>query len=307
MNRPKVVLDCDPGIDDAFAIMCALRFCELEAVTTVSGNVPVQATTRNALYLLELAGRSDIPVFRGAEQPLRVPPAFADDVHGSSGLGAAPAPTPGRGHEPGSAVDALAHLSSSVDAVIATGPLTNIAALIEQYPHEAASIPVLHWMGGSTSVGNITNYGEFNAWADPHAVDVVFGSAIPVIMYGLQLTHQVRMTDHHVDLLVEGGSATAIALADFLRFYTLHGAKDGLGQPMHDPCAVLGATHATLFSGNDANMVVITADSERRGQTVPTNSADADSHTIHVVDCVDDERVLELIIEAATEPGLDVG
>ncbi len=301
-ERPRILLDCDPGIDDAFAIFCALRFTDLAAVTTVSGNVGVEHTTRNALYLLELA-EANVPVHRGAAFPLSVPAKFADRVHGATGLGDTPTPKPVSEENHTGAVEAILEFSAGGDAtIVAIGPLTNIALAIQEDPSIKDRIAHLHWMGGSTTAGNVTPLAEFNAWADPHAVDVAMSSGIALTMYGLNLTRQVRMGSTHAVALRDAGTPTSLQAADFLTFYESHSANDGLGQPMHDPCALLALTHPALFHIDVSPIVAHTSDDERRGMTVE-NSSETTTGTHHnIARRADAPSVIDLIIDAAIDP-----
>jgi inosine-uridine nucleoside N-ribohydrolase len=297
--RPRILLDCDPGIDDAFAIFCATRFTDLAAVTTVSGNVRIEHTTRNALYVLELAG-ADVPVYRGASVPLAVPAMFADQVHGVAGLGRDETPIPQRSQESIGAVEAILDFCEPGNAnIVATGPLTNIALAVQEDPTIASRISHLQWMGGSTTAGNTTPLAEFNAWADPHAVDVVLRSGIPLTMYGLNLTRQVRMTQEHITILEDAGTASSSPAASFLSFYGEHGANDGLGQPMHDPCALLGLTHPELFTVTESS-IVAHAEGEQRGMTEEVDSSETSVH--HIARLAEAPEVIDLIIEAAIDP-----
>ncbi|MGI9605938.1 MAG: nucleoside hydrolase [Acidimicrobiales bacterium] len=298
--RPRIILDCDPGIDDAFAIMCAIRFTDLVAITTVSGNVPIEHTTRNALHVLELSG-ADVPVHRGASAPLVLDAAFADGVHGVAGLGDTPTPEPIAQPQRTSAVDALLTLTTEAPTtVVAIGPLTNVARALRTDPSVATRIEALHWMGGSTSDGNVTPTAEFNSWADPHAADEVIRSGVPITMYGLNLTRQVRMSRHESDRLRRYGTPTSSRAADFLDFYEAHGANDGLGQPMHDPCAVLGLTHPELVTVEMANIVVGVNDHDRGRTSV--HDANHISTRISVARTADAPHMIELIVDAATTP-----
>ncbi len=297
-TRPRILLDCDPGIDDAFAIFCATRFADLAAVTTVSGNVRVEHTTRNALYVLELAG-ADVPVHRGASVPLVLPAMFADDVHGVAGLGPNETPIPARNEESTGALEAILDFCAPGNAnIVATGPLTNIALAVQEDPTVAGRIANLQWMGGSTSAGNTTPHAEFNAWADPHAVDVVLRSGIPLTMFGLNLTRQVCMTREHIAILEEAATVSSTPAASFLSFYRRKASEDELGQPMHDPCPVLSLTHPELFTVTPSSIVAHT-EGEQRGMT---EEDDARTPEHHIARLADAPAVIDLIIEAAIDP-----
>ncbi len=305
MTPPPIVLDCDPGIDDAFALFCALRYCDLQAVTTVSGNVRIEDTTRNALHLLDMAGRPDIPVHRGAGVPLEVAPSFAAYVHGPSGLGADPTPAPSRDAAAPGAVEALLTHAAEAVTLIATGPLTNVAQALQTDAETMHRYRHVHWMGGSTTTGNVTEHAEFNAWADPHAVDVVFRSGLAVSMYGLNLTRQVRMTASHSDELRQAATNSSSKAAAFLDFYEANGEQDGQGQPMHDPCAVLGLTDGARFTTTSSHMVVDTADDSTRGWTRVVDADATDAAPITVVETADAPFLIERIMAAAIAPDGD--
>lgn len=299
-SPPRILLDCDPGIDDAFAILCALRFTDLAAITTVSGNVPIEHTTRNALYVLDLAN-AEVPVHSGAAQPLLVPAMFAEHIHGAAGLGAIETPVPRR--EPSSmhAVEAIVGFCAAGNAtIVATGPLTNIALALQHDPTLAERIDQLHWMGGSTGEGNVTPHAEFNAWADPHALAVVLDSGTSLTMYGLNLTHQVRMTGAHIETLRNARTPTSTQAAEFLSFFQTRDVDHRIGQPMHDPCALLGLTHPALFNFEESSMIA-EVDGERRGRT---EERSATSHTTahRIARTADAPAVIDLIIEAAKDP-----
>lgn len=299
-DRPSFLLDCDPGIDDAFAIFLATRQAAVAAVTTVSGNVSIEHTTRNAAHVLELA-QVDVPVHRGAAEPLEVAPSFADKIHGRSGLGYLETPESTRPIEQTSAVDAILHHARSGDAtIVATGPLTNLALAVRRDPSIVERIRHVYWMGGSTTVGNVTEAAEFNSWVDPHAADAVFRSGLSITMFGLNLTHQVRMAAPHIDALERSGTTTGVQAADFLRFYEAHGHNDGRGQPMHDPCAVLGVTHPELFEWSERHIVVDTDDDRGRTRV----HAETGPNPIRIAERIDADAAIELILAAAIEPGV---
>lgn len=305
-SRERILLDCDPGIDDAFAIMCAVKYTDLAVVTSVSGNVSIDKTTLNARYILELAGRPDISVHRGAGQPLVVPTAAADEIHGASGLGELVVPNAKTPESEVSAVDAIIDFCADGDAVIvATGPLTNIAQALERDPTLPNRVRHLYWMGGSTTVGNVTELAEFNSWADPHAVDITVRSGINMTMFGLNLTHQVRLGRNEASELHAANSPTSTALAELLTYYHDHGISrnDPLGQPVHDTCAVLGFSHPELFTTVRSNIVAHTTLNERRGMTETTHQPTANVTEPHRVALeAQADAVVELVMAAAIDP-----
>lgn len=303
-SRPRILMDCDPGIDDAFAIMCALRYCDLAAITTVNGNVSVDHTTRNARHLVHLAG-AEVPVHRGAAAPMQVPAITADEIHGISGLGDLLVPESPNLESDVPAVDAIIDFCSQRGAtIVATGPLTNIAQAFAKDPTLVDRIDRLFWMGGSTTVGNATEKAEFNAWADPHAVAATFDSGVNITMFGLNLTHQVRMNSEHTAALRQADTTTSSELADLLDYYSEHGVVSAEGQPVHDTCALLGLTHPELFQVAESNIVAHVADDDRRGMTEVKNQSDTDGHPVNVLvaHTADASAVIDLVINAAVDP-----
>ena len=194
-TRPRIVLDCDPGVDDTFAIFTALRYCDLAAITTVAGNVGLNHTTRNALVALQLSGAEHVPVHQGAAGPLNGQQIEdASHVHGASGLGGVTPPALTTSPVSDDAVSALLETTADGDTiVVAIGPLTNLALALERDPTWAQRVPQLVIMGGSLDAGNVTAAAEFNIWADPEAAAIVYAAGFDLTMAGLNLTHQVRM------------------------------------------------------------------------------------------------------------------
>jgi purine nucleosidase len=237
----RYIIDCDPGHDDAVAILLAASALDIAGITTVYGNAPVELTTRNALNFLELAGLS-IPVFRGSDAPLRRPRTDAN-VHGRSGLDGAELPMSRRRPELMGAVDFIAQQASQPGAIsiIATGPLTNLAKAISQYPHIERGIASLSIMGGTAGNGNTTPVAEFNAFNDPEALDVLLASSIPMYMIGYELTSRTGLTDHQITKLETSGRRVATFIGKIMRFYRGRQiAMTGLDiAPQHDACAIL--------------------------------------------------------------------
>ncbi len=301
MSDAAFLLDCDPGIDDAFAIFCASAFGDCSKIATVSGNVPIEHTTRNARYVAELAGLT-ATIHRGSDRPLRVEASFAGEVHGPAGLGTSETPDSSITESAMTAIDAIVEHGSTIGAVfVATGPLTNIARAFQQAPELVDTIGHLHWMGGSLGPGNVTAHAEFNAWADPHAAKQVLESGVTMTMYGLNLTHQVRMFPEHSSRLRASGTPTGRLAADWLDFYASRGAP-GSGQPMHDPCAILGHLRPDLF---DFEQMVVRVDADEaatRGATVSVASEDEGGSSIRVAVSASVDEILDLIIDAATLP-----
>lgn len=301
-TRPRILLDCDPGIDDVFAILCALRFTDLAAITTVSGNVSLELTTRNVCSILDLVGVVDVPVHRGAMNPLVREPEYAYHIHGIDGLGETRAPNPQTMPSETSAIDAiLSHCEPGDATIVAIGPLTNVALALQEDPTLSHRIGHLHWMGGSATQGNVTSYSEFNAWVDPEAANVVFESGTRVSMYGLDLTQSVRLGDEDVDMLRSANTSISNTMAGLLEFYGRNVPSDAAGKAIHDPCAVLGATHPDLFHSTASRIVIETGAGEMRGRS-KVCPAEADHRHTHVARA-NSEEVRALILEAAVDPG----
>lgn len=304
MTRPKVLLDCDPGIDDMFAIFCALRYCDLVGVTSVAGNVGIDHTTRNALALLELCG-TDVPVFRGASSPLAGHGTEdARHVHGDTGLGRVTLPPPSA-DSVGDATSALFDLTADGDVtVVAVGPLTNLARAIALDPTWVDRVPRVVIMGGSTTTGNVTPFGEFNIVADPEAAALVFDSGVALTMAGLNLTRQVTMGADDIAALRRAGTPTALLAADALDFYSdfslgHYGIKQSA---MHDPCAVLEVVRPDFFDRGAMQVDVEVRGEYTRGMTVCDQRVNARSPDTDVLIGVDAPAVVEAILTATVEP-----
>jgi pyrimidine-specific ribonucleoside hydrolase len=305
-----LVIDTDPGIDDALAILLALASPEvdLRLVTTVHGNVELAQTTENALRVLHLAGRSDVPVAVGARSALVHPQLErAGHVHGTSGLGGVVLPPSPAAVDPRPAVTALADLLRSSPepvTVAAIGPLTNIALLVSVYPEEAARIGRLVVMGGSaTRGGNVTGAAEFNIWADPEAAAIVFGYGGALRVAGLHMTHDLQTTPERIDRLRRLPNRLGPLLAELLAFYAgtyVARHEDFEGAPVHDACAVLALTHPELFASRRAHIVVETKGEHTRGMTIVDQRSlrDRPAANADVLMEADDEATFAVITEA---------
>jgi purine nucleosidase len=280
--RP-IVHDCDPGTDDAVALLLALNSPELDlkAVTTTHGNVSLQDTTRNALELLSSAGRPEIPVYAGAAAPLVRPPIYAPEIHGRGGLGGVTLPEVGAQPQPMHAALALLELADEHPglSICATGPLSNLALAERLRPGFLKSLREVVVMGGSIRVdgnevgapklGNVTPHAEFNAYADPHALRVVLESGANLTLFGLNLTRQVRVTRERVAALSVLGTPAAKLCAEMMTGYLSmierQGQKTGA---LHDPCTVAYLLRPELFRLEAAHIRVATDDDEYAGRTV---------------------------------------
>lgn len=273
--KPPLVIDTDPGVDDAIALLVAVASPEVElrAVTTVFGNVPLEQTTENALRILELAGAGDVPVIAGAARPLvHEQPHRAAHVHGANGLGGVELPPARAKAKPTTVVRFLAQLlyeSSSPVTVCAIGPLTNIALLVAAEPQAAARIDRLVIMGGAYSAGNVSATAEFNVWSDPEAAHRVFGSGLPITMVGLDVTRPTAMDAAAVARIGDSGrvgSAAAAMLAHYLDYYVR--VQGGPGVVIHDALAVLEAITPGLLGTVDRRVSVDCGHGPGRGTTL---------------------------------------
>ncbi len=268
----KILLDCDPGHDDAVALLVAARHLELVGVTSVHGNSSLENTTRNALALLELAGL-DIPVARGCAGPLVGSATHAPNIHGKSGLDGATLPSPTRGVVDQHAVDfiiaqAERHRGELVVAVV--GPQTNLALALRREPRLAEWLREVTVMGGSTTTGNVTPAAEFNIYCDPEAAAAVFASGIPIRMVGLNVTRRTGFTSADIERLRQSGRRVAAVIADLLTFY-LSRQRETFGldlAPMHDACAVMPYAFPDLIRYAETTVQVELAGGLTRGMTV---------------------------------------
>lgn len=269
-----VLLDCDPGHDDAVAILLALGSPEIDllGITTTFGNCSVEDATRNALRVLALAG-SRVPVAQGAGGPLVAPRELGNYVHGVSGLDGPELPEPLAGPVDVDAVEFLAAALAGAAApvvVVATGPITNIAALLTKHPEAAAHIREVVFMGGSTERGNHTPAAEFNTYADPEALDVVLTAGLPVRMVGLNLTHQALATPAVVERMAAMDHQVGRTCAAWMGFFGSSYKRiwDFDAPPVHDPCTIAALIDPDVIEWQDAFVAVELDGRWTRGATV---------------------------------------
>lgn len=269
-----VVLDCDPGHDDAMAILLAVGSprIDLRAVTTCFGNCAVEDASRNARQVLTLAGALDVPVARGAEGPLVGEAHLGNYVHGASGLDGPPMPDAAMEDDPRGAVELLrATIMASAEPVtfVVTGPSTNAARLLLDHPEVAERLSGIVLMGGSTDRGNHTPYAEFNVFADPEALDVLVQSPVPVSMVGLNLTHQALATPEVVErmrgLKHHVGETAAAWMGFFGSSYNRVWRFDA--PPLHDPCTIASIIDPDMIEWVDSFMAVELEGRWTRGAT----------------------------------------
>jgi inosine-uridine nucleoside N-ribohydrolase len=303
MSEPlEIILDCDPGHDDAIALLLALASPELRllGVTTVSGNQTLEKTTANAIRVLDYLGRDEIPVAAGAPRPLVRERHAAAHVHGETGLDGPDLPPPSRRPEPTHAIDWIAQAvveSPRPVTLVATGPLTNVALFLARYPELDARLERVVLMGGAIAQGNATPAAEFNLWADPEAAHRVFASGLELTMVGLDVTHQALMKPVHADRLAGAGTAGRL-VADLYGFYAqFHQREYGWeGAPVHDAVAMAHVIDDTLLVTKHCGVVVDTGPELSRGRTHVDLGGAAWEPNCHVAVGIDSERFLDLLI-----------
>jgi len=278
MSEPrKIIIDTDPGQDDAAAIMLALGSPELEilGITTVAGNVPLSRTSTNARIILEFCSRPDVRVFAGADRPIARPLVTAEHVHGKTGLDGPELHEPKMQLETQHAVDFIVETLKREPAGTVTlctlGPLTNIALALEKAPEIAGRVRELVMMGGGFfEGGNITPAAEFNVYVDPEAAAAVFRSGIPIVMMPLDVTHKVLTLKSRVEKLRAIGNRPALALVQMLEFFERFDIEKygSDGGPLHDPTVIAYLLKPELFGGRDCNVEVEMASPLTAGMTV---------------------------------------
>lgn len=300
-----VILDGDPGLDDAIAWLLAFASPEeldVLALTTVHGNVGLNLTTRNAGVTLALAG-ADVPVYAGADRPLLRPLATAPEVHGESGLPAADLPGPSREAEAKHAVNFIVRTVRERPGevtLVATGPLTNVALAFRLAPDLPGLLREVVWMGGSTREGNRTPAAEFNALADPHAAQIVLGSGAQVRMFGLNATMQAVATPDRVGQLRALGNRAGTVSADFLTFYAgvYRERYKMTGGALHDPLAVAATIRPSLCEMRPMHVQVETHEGLNFGRTVcDLHGVTGEAANVEVAVGVDDGAFFELLLE----------
>lgn len=302
--RETIVIDTDPGQDDAVALLLAFASAseiDLKAITTVAGNVPVTQTTANALRIRDLGKRGDVPVYRGAEGPLLLPLETAEFVCGPDGLAGANLPAPASEAAPGHAVQAIIDLCRAAPeggiTLCPLGPLTNLALAFRLAPDILPRVKRIVLMGGAIGLGNITPAAEFNAYVDPHAAAVVFGCGQPIVMFGLGVTLQAIASHDQIARIGALGNAAGRAVHGMLT-RPRPGRLGSDGHPMHDPCVIAWLLWPELFEGRDCFVAVETGDGPLRGRTtIDWNSRLKQAPNAHVVSAVKAHELFERMIE----------
>lgn len=308
MKKIPVWIDCDTGVDDAAALLCAHKLpqAELVGISAVAGNVELEKTYANCHRLNALMG-ADYSIYKGADKPWFRPLTIATYIHGEDGLGGAELPLPPLQNRPEPAWDALYAAARKYEGeleLVAVGPLTNIANAVVKYPDLPQYLKRIVIMGGAAIGGNCTPCAEFNIYVDPHAAQCVFKSGIPVVMCGLDVTMKAYFTDGEID-------AAAAAGGDVRRFFRESTRRamqfcTGLGLPgvsFHDVCALFYVFFPDMFSGDEGGVYVETQSSLTLGKTVTDIYSDHqfEHHNAYVVLDLDRERFVKTITELLAE------
>lgn len=295
MAKP-IIVDCDPGIDDAIAIFLAIASEELDVklVTTCAGNLSLNTVTRNALQLLNFAGQN-IEVAPGADKPLLKELVVAEEVHGESGLGGIQLGEANYSVSKRSAWEAmrdvLIHSEQKV-TIVAIGPLTNVALLLKAYPEVRDQIEQITIMGGACDGGNTTPVAEFNIYVDPHAAQIVFDSGLPIQMFGLDVTMKVTILKHEIEAIRNMGNRTGALVGKLLDFYS----RDNRVMGMHDPCTIAYLIDSSLFTLTPCYVQVETNSQLTMGQTVVDRTSRLKNAEIAFD--VDRNRMIDLLYDS---------
>ncbi len=277
MAPRKIIIDTDPGQDDAVAILLALASPELDVlgVTAVAGNVPLHLTEKNARIICELAGRTDISVFAGADAPLKRTLVTAEHVHGKTGLDGPALPDPtmslSDGHAVDFIIDRLRTEPEGSITLVPMGPLTNVAMAFARAPDIVPRVAEIVLMGGAYfEVGNITPAAEFNIYVDPEAAEIVFKSGVPMVVMPLDVTHKALTTRPRVDAFGALGNEAGRIVAAWTDFFERFDKEKygSEGAPLHDPCTIAYLLRPDLFSGRSINVEIETQSDLTRGMTV---------------------------------------
>ncbi len=306
MSPRPIVIDCDPGADDAIALLLALASpdeLDVVGVTTVAGNVGLDRTSDNALRICELADRDDVPVHAGCPGAILRPRSDARHVHGETGLDGVDLPPPASAIADRHAVDFLIETCAARPGEVilcAMGPLTNVALAMVKDPGIVDNVGEIVLMGGAIGAGNVTPSAEFNIFVDPHAAAVVFASGAPLTMIGLDVTHQAIVTPERLDAVRAIDTSVGRAAAGLLDHYhrvdlERHGVA---GSPLHDPCVIAYLLRPELFSGREAFVEVETRSEATMGRTVVDLwNATGREPNATVIERIDADGFFDLLIE----------
>lgn len=304
----KIIIDTDPGQDDAVAILLALACPEelsVLGIVAVAGNVGLAQNAKNALQVVELSGRTDVPVFAGCERPIRRVLVTAEHVHGPTGLDGPVLPEPSiqvqEQHGVDFIIETLRREAPGTVTLCTLGPLTNIAMALIKAPDIKTRIQQIVMMAGAYfEVGNITPAAEFNVYVDPEAADVVLTSGVPIIMVPLDVTHGVLSFSHRIEAFARLGNKTGDAVAKMISFSQHFDLEkyDTKGSPLHDPCVIAWLLKPEIFEGRTINVTVETASELTLGMTVADYWRITDRpKNVHFLRSANDEDFYELLTE----------
>jgi purine nucleosidase len=302
----RIIIDCDPGQDDAVALFLAFASPELDVlgITTVGGNVPLELTQRNARMMCDIAG-SDVPVYAGCDKPMRQPLRTAEYIHGETGINGIDVFEPQTQLRPDHAVDFIIETLLAADddpvTLVLTGPLTNIGTAIDREPAILPKVERIVLMGGAMREGgNRTPSAEFNILVDPDSADIVFQCGRPITQMGLDVTHQVLSTKDRVDRIAALGNPVAQATAGMISYFERYDMSkySAPGAPLHDPCTIAWLIKPELFTGKDCNVAIETQSDLTLGHTAVDFWHVTDRpKNVHWVYEVDSDSFYELLTE----------
>lgn len=308
MGAQKIIIDTDPGQDDAVAILLALASpeeIEVLGITAVAGNVPLSLTEKNARIVCELAGRPDIPVYAGCDRPLKRKLVTAEHVHGKTGLDGPELPEPKiklqEKHGVDFIIDTILQEPENSISLCPLGPLTNIASAILKQPKIVSRIKKIVLMGGAYfEVGNITPAAEFNIFVDPDAAKIVFEAGIDMVVMPLDVTHKALVTEKRNEAFRQLKSPVGVAVAEMTDFFERFDKEKygSSGAPLHDPCVTAYLINPKIFSGKKINVEIETKSELTLGMTVADwwGVTDRKANTFFVGD-LDSDKFFSLLTE----------
>jgi pyrimidine-specific ribonucleoside hydrolase len=276
MKKIPILIDCDPGHDDAVMLLLAFGsgLFDIKAITSSAGNQTQEKTLKNVMRIMELIG-ADIPVYRGSDKPLFRKLIIADNVHGEMGMDGPVLPEPTLQHHPLSALEAMAQILAESDekiTIVPTGPLTNVATFLLAYPHLKPKIERISLMGGGAFRGNITPTAEFNIYVDPEAAAIVFKSGVPITMCGLDVTHKALVFQDDIERFRAIGNRSGKVVAELMDFFSIYYRRERPelegGAALHDPCAIAWLIDPSMFTTKPCYVDVEVAGTLTAGTTV---------------------------------------
>ncbi|SOD92451.1 nucleoside hydrolase [Spirosoma fluviale] len=307
MKKIPVLIDCDPGHDDAVMLLLAFGsgLFDIKAITSSAGNQTQEKTLKNTMRIMELIG-ADVPVYRGSDKPLFRKLIIADNVHGEMGMDGPVLPEPTLQHHPLSALEAMAQILAESDekiTIVPTGPLTNVATFLLAYPHLKPKIERISLMGGGAFRGNITPTAEFNIYVDPEAAAIVFKSGVPITMCGLDVTHKALVFQEDIERFRAIGNRSGKVVAELMDFFSIYYRRERPelegGAALHDPCAIAWLIDPSMFTSKPCYVDVEVAGTLTAGTTI-VDFFDVLKQTPNVdfVYDIDREKYIQMIYDA---------